>query len=384
MAIGTIDCTVEKKLCNEHQVRGYPTLKFALDGEIYDYPGGRAEKDFLDFSKKMLRPIVEAVASVDAAKHFAANEADDGVAFLAYHPAVTASSSEAAIDEMLQSTRLTQVLAQVARKHRASGSFLLLDPTTTDDDGKAVFAAAVGQEGSFLCRLEADIEPRCYAKVGDEEIQYEQLLEWVNGQNVPTVSALGGHNFRTMTRRGRPLVIAVVNPGSADDEVAGARRELARYAVHGPDAIRDKYYYGWLDGKTWARFLAQFEVKSSETPQVFILDLGKKLYWQNATYRLNIDDFLQAVEDGTVEAKTAGKHGVEGFLVKVYNLMVAYRPWSVVAVVLLLVSFVVLILSCVRPGEDLRPPYPREKKKTEEKKSEAKDESKDDEGKKEK
>lgn len=44
MAIGKIDCTVEKLLCKRFEVRGYPTLKYFRDTEFYDYPSGR-DKD---------------------------------------------------------------------------------------------------------------------------------------------------------------------------------------------------------------------------------------------------------------------------------------------------------------------------------------------------
>ena len=285
---------------------------------------------------------------------------------------------------------MTQVFAQVARKQRATGSFLLLDTSTAES--AAAVAAAMGQgEGRpFICRLEANVEPRCYDKLGHNDdggdapaLQFTELLQWAEAQNMPTVAALGANNFKTMTRRGRPLCIAVVNPQNKD-QVATATSELARYALQGPTAIREKYYYGWMDGKMFGRFLEQFQVFPKDAPQVFILDMPKKRYWQNETYGLNIDDFLQAVQDGTVEAKTAGKHGVEGVLIKFYNFMVAYRPWSVIPVVLVFVAFVVLILKCITPGKDLRPPYPREEK-TDETKSESKEETKDgDETKKEK
>ncbi|KAL7538139.1 hypothetical protein ACHAWF_006007 [Thalassiosira exigua] len=44
MAVGKVDCTVEKKLCKRFDVRGYPTLKYYRDGTHNDYPLGR-DKD---------------------------------------------------------------------------------------------------------------------------------------------------------------------------------------------------------------------------------------------------------------------------------------------------------------------------------------------------
>ena len=44
MAIGKIDCTVEKALCKRFDVRGYPTLKYYRDTEFREYPSGR-DKD---------------------------------------------------------------------------------------------------------------------------------------------------------------------------------------------------------------------------------------------------------------------------------------------------------------------------------------------------
>ena len=91
MSIGTIDCTIEKKLCDTHKVRGYPTLKFSIDGEMYDYTNGRSLRDFVDFSQKMIRPIIDMVSSIDDAyQHMTDHTSDtNGVAFILYDPSIT-------------------------------------------------------------------------------------------------------------------------------------------------------------------------------------------------------------------------------------------------------------------------------------------------------
>jgi len=363
MAIGKIDCTVEKKLCDQHGVRGYPTLKFSLDGEVHEYPGGRKESEFVAFAEKMNRPTVQMISSVPAAMEFASQETDEGVVFLAYHPDVKGST----IDEQTQSSLLTQVFAQVARKQRAYGHFLLLDPSASAKE-------ILNKEPSepFVCRLEANVDPRCFDKV--DSINTVDLLDFVKVNNVPTVSHLGPGNFHKIGRSGRPLAIGVVDTDNAE-QVALAKKQLATFATGGPEKLRNKYYYGWFDGKQWQRFLAQFDVIPAELPQVFVLDVPKKTYWQNASYALNIDDFLAAIEDGTVTSKSAGKQGWEGTLDRLYYAIIEYRPWSVVLLVIILLSLGAGIAACVSPGEDLRPPYkkPVEEKKIPENKEQSED-----------
>ncbi|XP_063394414.1 protein disulfide-isomerase A5 [Cydia fagiglandana] len=48
---GAVDCTAEAKLCGEHSVRGYPTLKYFshFDRRVQDYTGGRQEADFVSY-----------------------------------------------------------------------------------------------------------------------------------------------------------------------------------------------------------------------------------------------------------------------------------------------------------------------------------------------
>jgi protein disulfide-isomerase A1 len=350
MAIGTIDCTVHKSLCDQHKVRGYPTLKFSLDGELYDYPGGRTEKDFLDFATKLQQPVVASVTTVTQAKQIAA-QAEEGVAFLAYHPAAVTGSD---VDAKLQSTALLQVLAQVARKMRAVATFALLDTSAAQDDEAAAALASELSDGPFVCRLEANVQPRC---ITDEKIGMESLLQWIEAQNLATVSHLGAHNFHKVGRSGKPVVIAVVAEENTE-ELETAKRSLAQYATAGK--YKEKYNYGWFDGNVWKRFLAQFDVVPADMPQVIVLNVPMKQYWQNESYKLNVDDFLEDVQNGKVELKSAGKPGMEGFLGTAYQLFKMYRPWSVIAAVLVFAAFVVLIVSCVTPGKDFRPPYPRE------------------------
>jgi len=57
--IGNVDCTVEKDLCSQYGVKGYPTIKYftgstAADGDKYN--GGRTYEDLEKFAEENLGP----------------------------------------------------------------------------------------------------------------------------------------------------------------------------------------------------------------------------------------------------------------------------------------------------------------------------------------
>ena len=332
LAIGKIDCTTDKKTCDAQNVRGYPTLKFALDGQIYDYPGGRSADDIIGFAEKMNRPALQDVASVADVYNFARSQTESGVVFVAYWPQKEAEES-----------MVSQVFAQVARKQRAIDYFLKLSSTATDLADAAVPQHDASQP--FVCRMEEHIAPVCVTDT--TSMTSESLLEFVKQHNFATVSKLGPHNFHKLGRSGRPLLIGVVESAN-QAQLSDTKKVLLDYATNG--VHRESYYFGWLDAKQWSKFLEQFNAQAS--PQVFILNVPDKAFWQNATYGLNVADFVAAVQDGTIPQGTAGSQGVAGFMHKIYNLMVEYRPWSVIVVVLLVITVAVLIASLVSPGGD--------------------------------
>jgi len=352
MAIGTVDCTVEKKLCEEHSVRGYPTLKFALDGDVHDYPGGRKESDFVSFAEKLSRKSVQVVSSVRQAMDSLEPMTDEGVAFLAYHPKVVGGGNDVSVEEKLQRSPLTQAYGQVARKERAYGIFFLLEKK---DDATGMDEQLKAKDKPFICRIESGVPPRCFGGGDDEKVDVDELQEFVKANNVATVTVLGAQNFHKVGRSGRPLVIGVIDFDQAE-QVETASQELLRFAVEGPESVRDKYYYGMFDGKQFQKFLVQFDVSPDDLPQLLVLDVPTREYWQNSTYKLSVDDFMEAVQDGTMASKKSGPQGLAGILRSIQHVMVEYRPWSVVLAVLFLVAIGVLFLSILSPG-DLRPPY---------------------------
>jgi len=53
-----VDCTTSgKALCEQHGVRGYPTIKYGDPSNLEDYKGGRTLQALRDFAKENLKPV---------------------------------------------------------------------------------------------------------------------------------------------------------------------------------------------------------------------------------------------------------------------------------------------------------------------------------------
>jgi len=63
VVIADVDCTSDegKPVCDAHEVKGYPTLKYWIKGEQHDYQGGRS----LDDLQKFVVDNLAAVCSID-------------------------------------------------------------------------------------------------------------------------------------------------------------------------------------------------------------------------------------------------------------------------------------------------------------------------------
>ena len=53
VSLGGVECPSNNEVCDQFKVRGYPTIKFFVDGkEVADYRGNRSVEDFMKFSRE--------------------------------------------------------------------------------------------------------------------------------------------------------------------------------------------------------------------------------------------------------------------------------------------------------------------------------------------
>ena len=141
------------------------------------------------------------------------------------------------------------------------------------------------------------------------------------------MTELGPHNFRSIGDRKMPVAIAVTDPDRAEqsDALVG---ELRQYAKDGQ--IRDRYIFAKMDGKRWGKFLGQFSIEQGKLPELFVLDINNKKYWQNSTV-VGVENFLNAVVDGKIRGRLQEGQG-NPTLKKIEKLFIDHMPVSVFVV----------------------------------------------------
>jgi len=55
--VGKIDCTIEQAIARRFSIRGFPTLKYLVNGKLYDYRGDRSLDDFVQFTSEGYKTV---------------------------------------------------------------------------------------------------------------------------------------------------------------------------------------------------------------------------------------------------------------------------------------------------------------------------------------
>lgn len=70
VVIAKVDATAENDLASKFGVKGFPTLKWFVNGEVSDYSGGRTEATIVTWLKKKTGPPAEVIKTVDQLTKF--------------------------------------------------------------------------------------------------------------------------------------------------------------------------------------------------------------------------------------------------------------------------------------------------------------------------
>lgn len=226
--VGEVNCDIEKRLCKDARVRGYPTIHFFRGGERVEYDGLRGLGDLVSYARKAL-DIGMGVEYVDAAKFKEMEETEEVIFVYFYDHATTAEDFEA-LD------RITLSLIGHAKLVKTD-SAVLSDRFKIHTWPRLV----VSRDG----------RPTYYTALAPKDMRdYRRVLEWMQTVWLPIVPELTATNSHEIMH-GRIVVLGILSR-ERSDEFALDKREIKNAALE------------WMDRETHAFQLERQEQRDAK------------------------------------------------------------------------------------------------------------------------
>jgi protein disulfide-isomerase A1 len=219
LRLGKIDATVETELGERFKIRGYPTLKFFIDGEAIEFTGGRTADEIVAWLKKKSGPPAITIASVEDATKF--KEAND-VVVIGFFKDLESDAAKAfnAVAQKVDNTQFGVTSEQaVFDEFKVSGDSAVVllkkfDEGRNDFDGELNEEALKKFIQSNSLALVTEFSQETAQKIFGGEIKVHNLLfASKNADNFDTLLS----EFRTAARETRGKVIFVHIDSDVDE-----------------------------------------------------------------------------------------------------------------------------------------------------------------------
>ncbi|CCU75971.1 disulfide isomerase/thioredoxin [Blumeria hordei DH14] len=300
--VGEVNCEVEKRLCKDVHIRGYPTILFFRGGERVEYDGLRGLGDLLAYANKAI-DLGTGVKTVDAVE-FKKMEETEEVIFVYFYDHATTSEDFAALE------RLTLSLIGHAKLVKTNSQILVERFRITSWP-----RLLVSRDG----------RPTYYTALAPQDMRdFRRVLHWMQSVWLPIVPELTASNSREIME-GKLVVLAILSC-ERKEEFAMAKKELKSAALEWMDkqtiafqrerqelrdakqlrieeaedrndqralraaknihismdkSERKEVGFAWVDGVFWERWIRQtygIEV-SKDGEKVVINDEDNRSYW---------------------------------------------------------------------------------------------------------
>ncbi|KAF2489284.1 putative disulfide isomerase [Lophium mytilinum] len=226
--IGEVNCDVEKRLCKDAKVKGYPTLFFFRGGERVEYSGLRGIGDLLDFVNKAV-DIGSGVTDVDF-DSFAEMEETEEVIFLYFYDHATTSEDFQALE------RLTLSLIGHAKLVKTN------DPRLSE-------RFQISTWPRFM--VSRDGKPSYYTPLAPKDLRdHRKVLTWMKSVWLPIVPELTSSNAREIMD-GKLVVLGILSRERSDEFIL-SKREIKNAAME------------WIDKQTQMFQLERQELRNAK------------------------------------------------------------------------------------------------------------------------
>ncbi|KAH0604532.1 uncharacterized protein H6S33_006909 [Morchella sextelata] len=297
--IGEVNCEVEKRLCRDVNLRGYPTILFFQGGERVEYDGLRGLGDLVAYARKAVN---SGVNEVDLVEFEEMEKAGMEVAFIYFYDQATTSEDFAALE------RITLPLIGHAPLLKTSSDLMAKRFRVTT--WPRLIVVRDGKPSYYLALSPKDMRDT------------NKVLDWMKSVWLPIVPELSAANSHEIMH-GKTVVLGILSRNRPND-FATAKAELKKAAMEFMDQrqmeeknekqeLRDRKQlrieeaedrdderalraaknmrinvekkkevgFAWVDGVFWERWVrSTYGVNVNEVGErIIINDEDNKRYW---------------------------------------------------------------------------------------------------------
>lgn len=254
--IGQVNCEIEKKLCKDLRVRGYPTILLFRGQERVEYDGLRGLGDFVDYANKAVE-ITSGVQNINATQLEVLEETED-VVFLYFYDEATTKEDIMAVD------RLPINLIGRAPIYKTNDTALVKRYKITT--WPMLIVTRDGKSSRF-----PGLAPKDFRDV-------EKVTHWMRSVWLPLVAELTPNNAKDIMDN-KYAVLGILSRDRSD-EFAIATREIKNAAIE------------WMDKQEKAFVLERQELRDAKQLRIEEAeDRNDQRSLRNAKQiRINMDD----------------------------------------------------------------------------------------------
>lgn len=304
--IGEVNCDVEKSLCKNAKIHGYPTMAFFSGGERVDYDGLRGLGDLVSYANSAIG-IGDGVKGVTLAE-FKTMEETEEVIFVYFYDHATTTEDFDALDRVILSLIGQATLVKTN------------DPAMYDRFKITTWPRLL---------VSRDGRPTYYTALTPEQMRdYPSVLNWMQSVWLPIVPELLQLNAREIMD-GKIVVLAVLTRNRPDEFMA-AKNEIKSAALEWMDkqiqmyqlerqefrdakqlrieeaeakddqravraaksiridmrrSKRKEVGFAWVDGVFWERWIrTTYGINVDDGERVIIIDEDVSIHFSSFTY----------------------------------------------------------------------------------------------------
>ncbi|KAJ2787763.1 protein disulfide-isomerase precursor [Coemansia interrupta] len=312
ISLAKVDCMAEKAVCDDLNIKGYPTLKVVKDGKLTNYNGTRQESSIVNYMRKHSKPVVQQVAWREFDKFVQSD-----------HMVVVGFFDE--------KSREADVLKKIAQEAFDDYTFgYVNDRTLAGKQGISYPGLAVFKD--------FDTRKDVYEFARDENT----VRSYIRSSSVPVLGELNAQTFGTYVRSGIPIGLLFY---STDEMRKSLESEYLDVAIKHKRAVS----LALVDARIYHKHAKNLNLKPA-WPAFAIQEPTKQFKYLLSQYKRmkvgDVDDFIGNFIEGKVEPNfksqpipNSNDGGVVDVVAKTFNdvvfdkskdvLIEFYAPWCI-------------------------------------------------------